>query len=154
MSTVNPKTIVLRGNPTHHEAQAGAAGILPGHLIRLSSTSGDVLVHNVAAGFCAPMFAREEDYVGGTISDAYADNDRIPYVHCQGGDEIYALLPASAAAVVIGDLLESNGDGTLKKTTRASTNTTTAIAHPIAIALQAVDNSGGGAAVRIKVRII
>lgn len=154
MSTTTPKVVVLKGDPKRYEALAGAAGILPGHLIKLSSTSGDVVVHNVAAGMAAPMFADVEDYAGGVVDTAYADNDQLSYVHCKQGDEIYALLPASAAAVVIGDYLESNGDGTLKKSTHATTSATTAAAWPIAIALQAIDNSGGGTAVRIKVRIL
>lgn len=153
-SNDTPKTILLRGDPTHHEAQAGAAGIKPGHLIKLSSTAGDVVVHSTASDVAAPLFAREEDYVGASIDDAYADNDRVPYLHCQSGDEVYAFLKANAAAVVIGDYLESGAAGALQKSTHAVTSATTAAAWPIAIALQAIDNSANAAQVRIKVRIL
>ena len=113
MASLTPHTIILKGRPMRREATAGGA-ITPGHLIKYNS-SGQFVVHNVAAGLPATIFAAENEVFGGDISDAYASGDRVLAWHCSPGDEIYALVPANAPAIVIGDLLESNGDGTLRK---------------------------------------
>ena len=157
------KTIMLKGDGIFKEANAGGA-ITPGHLIDRNS-AGAVVVHATAAGNVAvPMFALEQDTVGNDIDTAYASGDRVQMVVPQPGSEVYALLPASAAAVVIGDLLESSGDGTLRKYTAPSQavneggSATYTIAPKVnaivARALEAVDNSGGGTAVRIKVEVV
>ena len=108
-----PQTIVLKGRPQRREAAAGGA-ITPGHLIKYD-TSGDFVVHNVAAGKTPAIFAGENEVVGLDLTDAYASGDRVLAWHCGPGDEIYALVPANAPAIVIGDILESNGDGTVRK---------------------------------------
>lgn len=150
-----PKTILLKGEPSYHEGIANAA-ITPGHLIEVMST-GKLRVAATAAATVAALFAREEEYIGYGIDNAYAADDQVPYMACQSGDEVYAWLE-NAANVAVGALLESAGDGSLQATTKATTNATTAAAYPIAIALQAVDNSAGGtgpnSAARIKVRIL
>lgn len=77
----------------------------------------------------------------------------------RAGDVVYSWLPASAAAVVDGDPLESNGDGTLRKDTAQAVNEggsatyTIYSEHIVGYAAEAVDNSGGGTAVRIRVRV-
>lgn len=186
MSQSNPQTVLLKGSPVGCEALAGGA-ITPGHLIQLGS-AGTLTVHSSAGLFTPVYIARENELIGNGISDAYASGDTVPYWHCKPGDEIYALVPASAAAIVIGDFLESAGDGTLRKVAAyltdnsgGSANTTlqdigaspaeAEIANNFADvaaainalkaggsalfqALEAVDNSGGGSAARIKVRVI
>ena len=180
-----PKTISLRGCPANREGIANAA-ITPGHLIE-QMTSGKYRVHGTAGAVRpARLFAREQLYTGKGIDTAYSANDSLPILNCQPGDQVYALVAASAAAIVIGDLLESAGDGTLRKcasyltdNSGGSANTTVADVansfneagladnfadlaaainrlHPgaVARAVEAVDNSGGGAAVRIRVEII
>lgn len=187
-SNDTPKTVVLRGDPVSKEGTANAAGILPGHLLERMST-GNIRVHSTAGGMRpALLFARVEEYTGGGLDTAYASGDRIPMWSCRPGDEVYALVPAGAAAIAIGDMLESAGDGTLRKianyltdSSGGTANTTvqsvsgaytqaevannfadvaaainaykTAVSG-VARALQAVDNSGGGSAVRIKVEIV
>jgi hypothetical protein len=147
-----PKTILLSGDPSCYEGVANAA-ITPGHLIETMST-GKLRVHATAAGVASAMFAREEEYVGGGIDTAYAADDQVPYWAGKKGDHFYALVAAAAAAIANGAMLESAGDGTLRNTTHAVTNATTAAAWPIAKALEAVDNSGGGAPARIKVEVL
>jgi hypothetical protein len=110
---VNPHTIILKGRPERREENAGGA-ITPGHLLKYAS-DGDFEVHSSAGGRAAPIFAGENELFGGDIDDAYASGDRVLGWHCAPGDEVYALVPAAAAAIVIGDYLESNGDGTLRK---------------------------------------
>lgn len=122
-------TIWLKGEGTVKEANAGGA-ITPGHLVYRSSATA-VAVHATAGGFTPPMFALEADFVGKGIATAYATNDRVQFLVAQRGAEIYALVPAAAAAIVAGDLLESNGDGTLRKHTAVAdlTDSTTGTAN-------------------------
>lgn len=114
------RTIFLKGRGQVKEGKAGGA-ITPGHLI-VRNAAGNVVVHATAAQKTAPMFAMEADFVGKEITTAYATNDRVQFLFAGSGDEVYALLPANAAAIVIGDLLESNGDGTLRKYTPLTDN--------------------------------
>jgi hypothetical protein len=144
-------TIWLKGEGQIKEAAAGAA-ITPGHLIVRNSANAFV-VHPTAEGNVYPMFALEKDFVGKDISVAYSSTERVQAVIPLPGAEIYALLPASALAVVIGDELVSNGDGTLKKVT-AGAVTVSNLRRVCARALEAVDNSAGGSPVRIKVETV
>ncbi len=150
-SNDTPKTILLKGKPIQYEAVAAAA-IDPGDLIMVTST-GAVQRHNAAAGVAEAAFAREQEWAGGGISTPYALNDRVPYLVCSKGDEVYAFLQ-DEGNVAAGAFLESDGLGSLKATTHAITNATTAAAWPIAMALEAVNNTGGTGKVRIKVRIL
>lgn len=185
-----PKTILLKGEGLYKEASAGGA-ITPGHLIDRNS-AGAFVVHATAGGNALPMFAMENELAGDEITVAYASGDRVVAVIPERGAEVYALLPAAAAAVVIGDLLESNGDGTLRKLAAVAdlTDSSTGTADgtiadvgaafnqatlnnnfadlaakinallpngtqkPVGRALEAVDNSAGGTAVRIRVEIL
>jgi hypothetical protein len=144
-------TIWLKGEGHVKEAVAAAA-ITPGHLIQRTSANA-YQKHGTAEGDAFPIFAMEQDYVGSDIDTAYASGDRVSALYCEKGTEVYALLPAAAAAVVIGDELVSNGDGTLKKVTSAAVAVGN-LRRVVALALEAVDNSGGGAAVRIRVEAV
>lgn len=147
-----PKTILLKGDGLFKEALAGGA-ITPGHLIVRNSS--DVFVVGPAAAKNAyPMFALEDEAQGKDITDAYAPGEIVNAVIPQTGSEIYALVAASAAAIVIGDELESAGDGTVRKAA------TTAVAQDnirriVARAIEAVNNSANAvSAVRIKIEIV
>lgn len=144
-------TVLLKGRGVQKEAAAGGA-ITPGMLINYT-TSSTVVVHASADANAVPMFALENEDVGKDLNSAYASGEQTRFILPERGAEIYALLPASAAAVVVGDLLASNGAGYLKKTaapTVAITNVTSIVAR----ALEAVDNSGGGSPVRIRVEVV
>lgn len=153
-----PKTILLKGDGLFKEALAGGA-ITPGHLINRNSSNAFV-VHGTAAAKTLAMFALEDEAQGKDITDNYVSGDLVSAVIPQVGAEVYALVPASAAAIVVGDLLESAGDGTLRKRTPFSQSGTTPFAvveagYTVARALEAVDNSANAAsAVRIKVEIV
>jgi len=144
-------TIWLKGEGQVKEA-AAAAGITPGHLI-FRNTSNQFAVHAVAEGNAYAMFALEKDFVGKDLSSAYVATEQVQAVIPLAGGEINALLPGSALAVVIGDELVSNGDGTLKKVT-AGAVTVGNLRRVVARALEAVDNSAGGTPVRIKVETV
>lgn len=153
MASSTPKTVILRGTPVIKEAVAVSAVITPGMLL-LRTSATQVRPHNVAAGMAQPAFAVERDITGGDITTNYAVADTVAYASMEPGYEVYAIVAAGAGAIVAGDFLESDGSGGLRKSTHAVTNATTASAWPIAVALEAVDNSGGGTAVRIRAEII
>lgn len=153
-----PKTILLKGEGLYKEASAGG-NITPGHLINRTST-GTFVVHATAGGNVLPMFAMENELEGEEITDAYAATERVVGVIPQRGAEVYAFIEANGAAVVIGDLLESAGNGTLQKHTAQVVNeggaaTYTAYSAPVVgRALEALDNSANGTAARIRVEIL
>lgn len=161
------RTIFLKKRPIRKEGIAGGA-ITPGHLVKLNS-AGKYVVHPTAKAQAVPAFAFENELkshesngapiAGSPIDVAYANNDRLYYGVCDAGAEVYALLAAGAAAIVKGDLLESAGDGTLRKLTAGSQLTSgnytyTVGGVAIAEALEAVDNSGGASPARIIVEIL
>lgn len=159
------KTIFVKGRGIGKEAQAGGA-IKPGSLLAYNS-SGKVIAHNVAGGYASRIFARENELAGNGIDVAYASDDTVFFETANNGFEINAFVAASAAAIVIGDKLVSDGAGGLKKASAAGDVTSSpseatieaaiAIADDdvIAIALEAVDNSANGASIaRILVEIV
>ena len=190
------KTIVLMGNDLVIRKEGIASVIVtPGYLVERITTT--IRPHVSAGAKAVPMFAVENEVIGNGIDDDYAINDTTLFGVMPPGAEIFALLPASAAAIVVGDLLESAGDGTLRlvaveadltgsltgtvdgsladvtfnatwsdaqsteidkniKELQAKINAIlpVAVQAPLAVALEVVDNSGGGSEVRIKVEIL
>lgn len=144
------QTILLKGDPLPKEGTAGGA-ITPGHLVQRSS--GSYVVHATAAGNALPAFAKEDSDAGQTISDDYASGDRVRLLVCRTGDEVHALVAAGAAAIADGDALESAGDGTLRVVATEAATADTQRDGIVAYAREAVDNSGGAEAVRIKVEV-
>lgn len=146
------RTILLKGaNVSIRQEGKAAEAITPGHLIDLNS-SGNLVKHANAGQNAQPWFALENGLEGEGITDAYASDDRVQYVRCGRGAEIYALL-ADGQTVAIGDELESNGDGTLKKHTAPSSGTQY-YNRIVAVALEAVTQaSSDGNDARIKVVI-
>ena len=141
-SNATPKKILLSGSPIQYEALAGAAGIKPGHMVKLNS-AGAAVVHATAAGAAAKMFVRENELIGKSIADAYANGDQLTYYVCKPGDRVYAWLETANNAV-IGSLLESDGAGGLQLVSAG---------FPVAQAVEAVNNATGAQA-RIKVEIL
>ena len=130
----NYNTIWLRSSDNRHtrEFQAGVA-INPGYLLELYDNSGVLSAkpHSKAGNKSARFFAMEQEYIAKGISTQYAIGDTVIAAAAQPGDEIYARVAASAAAITDGDLLESAGDGTLRKSTN--------------IAAALTDSTGGAA---------
>jgi hypothetical protein len=145
------KRIIVKGTALRDEDIAIAA-ITPGHLVE--QVAAGVRVHSSAAENAVPTFAVEMELVGNGIDVDYAALDTVLLAHPRSGDVINALLPASADAIVRGDFLESNGDGTLVIAATAAATTEAERAATVAVAEEAVDNSMGGTEVRILVRII
>ncbi len=111
-SSTYPKKIILKGDPIRKEDEAGGV-ITPGHLLNYDA-SGDLVAHATAGGNAAPAFAVEQDFLGKTINDNYASEDRVQYVVARPGDEIYAFL-AALQSVLKGAFLESAGNGSLRE---------------------------------------
>jgi len=107
--------IILKGNGIRKERIANAA-ITPGMLVELMSTN-KVRKHASAGAYAQSAYAVENEVVGDDIDVDYAAADNVLYNVMERGAEINALVAAAAAALVIGDKLESAGDGTLRKLT-------------------------------------
>lgn len=150
------KTVILkRYNNVQFEAIAHEA-ITPGSLVEVMST-GKIKNHATAQGNAIPYFVIEDAIMGKTIDDNVAQGDLARVMVAGRGDEVNAILDTSQT-IVVGDLLASAGDGTLKKFTaikcdsEASAGAVTTPLQAVAMALEAVTTTS--ATKRIKVRII
>lgn len=143
-SSTVPKCILLAGDPICYELAAAAASALkPGMLARRNS-AGTLEAHATAAGVALPIFVRELSLAGLSIDDVYEPGDVVPFYACKKGDHVYAFLK-DEGNVAIGAQLESDGAGALQAVSGS---------HPCAIALEAVNNTGGSGPVRIRVEVI
>lgn len=115
MASSVPHTILLTGDdPNVYEGLAKASSnLVPGMLAERFS-DGTIRPHSTAGGSASRSFVRERDYASGSIDSVFADGDTVMVIAARPGDRIYAFLPANAPAVVLGNYLESNGDGTLR----------------------------------------
>jgi hypothetical protein len=139
-----PRTIMLVGKEVSVMKELVAGGtITPGMLLAINS-SGQYIAHAVAAADVPPIFAQENDFNGKGIDDNYVANDWVQAWVCGRGAEVNALVAAAATAIPLGSYVESAGNGTVR---------VYAAGKRIGQALEAVDNSGGGSAARIKILI-
>ena len=147
-----PNTIKIKKYVDIIEEYEANAAIMPGMLIELMST-GKVRAHATAQGNALPMFALEDELQGKSIDDAYAAADRVQCWVPVRGEQVYAIL-ADGESVSIGDSLESNGDGYLRKHVAdtgawegSEAGSLTVYPNPIVgIALEAVDLSASSGA--------
>lgn len=143
MVASTPKTIALKGSYISDEALANEV-LSPGHLVELLST-GKVQKADVVTGELPVSVAFEQEYLGKEITVAYAAEDTVVYITPVRGGVVYVRVPASAAAIVIGDRLEAATGGVVQKL---------ASGVAVGIALEAVDNSGGGSEAFIRMRVL
>jgi hypothetical protein len=135
--------------------RVAAEEITPGHLIELTS-SNTVKKHATAGSTVAPkMFALEDELQGRGIDTVYDAADPVQCWIAQPGECVYAIL-ADNCNIVIGDKLESKGDGTLREWTPLDSEAAGHEHSLVAIALEAVDTTGSPAATtsRIKVMVV
>lgn len=105
------RTIVLKGDPIRKELKAGGT-ITPGHLV-MRNSSNAVVVHNAAGGNASAHFALEDSLQGNGVDDNYSSGNRVQTAMLSTGMEVAAILTTSQT-IVIGDLLESTGNGTVR----------------------------------------
>ena len=113
-----PKTVILKNYSNVFEEYKASAGITPGMLVELIA-AGTIRKHGNAGQTALVMFAIEDALQGKGITEAYVANDICRVWIPQRGD-IGNVLLADGETVVIGDLLESDGAGRLRKRRRAN----------------------------------
>lgn len=147
--------ILKRYNKIEIEKVAASA-ITPGYLVELTSDD-KVQHHSTEAGNVVPMFALEDSSIGLGLTTNIAEDEVCAVWIPQRGDEVYAML-TTGQTVVIGDLLSSKGNGTLKKHVPESSDyyeVTDVTVKPLQIVAQATEAvTTTGAVSRIKVRIV
>lgn len=144
-----PNTINLRSADKQTDERLAAAAITPGHLVELTSAD-KFQKHSTQSGNQDATFALENATLGKTITDDWASGDTVTARTFQRGDQVYAILTTSQT-VVIGDLLESAGDGTLQKYAQDSTGVYR-LNQIVAKAIEAVTTTGSTS--RIKIQIV
>lgn len=160
MASNTYKTIYLKGWHTVRLEYQAMEAITPGHVVQLH-TDGKLKKHATAAGSGATWFASEndvpvDDYSGNAIDHAYAATDRVQVIDAKTGDVINALLAPSATAVVVGNPVESAGDGTVRLHTAPANLSAAGPKYDsiMGYAQESVDNSANAAtAVRIAIVI-
>jgi len=102
------------------EEYVANAALMPGELVEIMST-GLIRKHSGAGQTAAAMFALEDELQGKGlgVNGAYAAGDRVQVWHATPGEVVYARL-ADEEKVVIGDFVQSNGLGQLRKVIRTS----------------------------------
>ena len=151
------------------EEKVAAAAITPGMLLELTNV-GQVQAHATAGGNALIRFALEDELQGKGIGDAYAAEDQVQVWIPYRGDIVQAIL-ADGNDIVIGDYVESDGNGYVQEHTTDADSWESAEPGGIAVypnqiigqALEAVDTSGSsgeesslllGYARRILIRIV
>ena len=134
--------------PIYNERTATEA-ITPGMLVN-SVASGTVEMNDLTGdGNGMVEVAVENDIFGKGLDDAYAANDTVISQLLTPGCEFNGLVPSGslggANVIVYDDYITSYAGGLLAKGTRA---------NAIAMAREALDNSGGSAAARLRVVVI
>ena len=106
------RTVKLKKYSDIIEEYVAAGTITPGMLVEFDS-DGKVVAHSDEGEQAIPMFALENELLGKALADDYSSSDPVQVWIPGRGDQVYALL--IGASVEAGDLLQSNGDGKLKK---------------------------------------
>lgn len=140
-----PNTIMLRGDRgKREEAFASAGTIKPGHQVNRDSSSNFAKNALATGSDITTQIAVEDSLQGLGINDAYASGAVVMTYIPEAGDHVYVRVPAGAAAIVIGDLLQLDNTGCFIKRAAGSSKGT---------ALDALDNSGGGTEVFIRMEV-
>lgn len=156
-----PRTIFLseRSGVPGERTVAAAQSILPGMLVDYDA-SGDLIVHAGAGGNAAKRFAVSDPTATGSppTATAYTAGVRAKYRVAGRGETVEAKLASDAAAIVIGNPVESAGDGTVRvHTAQLDTDGVGTPAIPtdrvVGWAVEAVDNSGAGTTTHIQIEV-
>ena len=138
------KTIKINSFTNIHDEKVAESTI--SHVVWVEITSADkVQAHSTAGGKAEKLFALEDYPQGNGLSDDYSALDTVLLLEASPGDKVYATLDdaSNVTAVVIGDFVESAGDGRLRKN---EDTTDTADEYPgsiVGVALEAQSTAGG-----------
>lgn len=129
--------IQLKGDFIRKELPAAAA-ILPGQLVE-RDVNNKFAIHSGAGEPHGSAFAVEDELQGKTDTQAYATDDRVQVNYQRKGNEVKAILETDLGGtpVVIGDFLESAGNGNLRLL--AATDR-----QGVGVALEAIDLTQSG----------
>ncbi len=141
----NKNTITLMGSLLSKEGNAGEE-IFPGYAITVNNAGLVVKQTQVLEPRIA--VAVENDFLGKTIDDSYAVDERTYYKVPVRGSEMNMKVKNGATAIQLEDPLALSNDGTVVKHGGDVTAQTI-----IGFAKEAVDNSGGSVEVFIAVEI-
>jgi len=162
MAKSAPSTIVLKcaGTPHYEEfplapiSASGVTAITPGMLVE--TVAGEVQPHSTQGGNAERMFAVEglnEDSGSQTLGDIDIDYDddnaAVKVWFPRPGDLVYALLGPGQSVAAEG-LVQSASDGYLMAYAAAAQLPEKMVGR----ATEAVDNSAGTSAARVRVRVI
>ncbi len=153
MSNVTQSLADVAGQSIHNERlSAAGSAIIAGYLVE-ELPAGTVQEHSTAADNAQKLIALTNLSNGGTLADAYGVGETVRYGAFHAGQKAFMRLAATAPAIVIGDALESAGDGTVRKQVADAATDDTQRDALVAYAVEAIDNSSGPADVLIEVRI-
>ena len=143
-----PHSIVLTGNPEYCVEEQASAAITPGMLVEYGGVAGKLRGHSTATGAAQRAFALESlvpDFANTTpaVDKVYASGDSVRWAIGHFGEEFWAWMVASGAAVAVGDTLASAGNGYLQP---SATN-------PVARAAEVLNNAASPTPTRIRIRI-
>jgi len=154
MAATKPNTIILKLNGGNTDARpvddsyTPASAITPGEVIEFA-TATTMQAQSTAGDADAMMVALEDPYIrrghttDDTIDHDWATTQKVRWAYLQPGDVFYGFL-AAGESVTRGAPLEFDGAGGFQAETTGTV---------VAYAEETKDNSGGGASVRIRVRV-
>lgn len=137
------RVIALLGEPIQTEDWAAAEAITPGQLVNFNG-SGLLIKQATASVACASMYAMNRDEMGDDLDVAYAIGDTVKVGCFHGGQRVNAFI-ASGQNIALGAYLESAGGGNLKVFASGIVK---------GQALEAVNNTAGPGASRIRVLVV
>ena len=144
-----PNTIILRGDNVTYREDVCNEAITPGHLMEFAANDR-LQRHATSGGPAGRLFALEADYIGNSVTVAYASGDRVPYADCAPGTVVWAHL-ASGQNVARGAYLMSHGTIAGALTAHSGTNVGVAQADEDANASSGVAAAG---TIRFRARVI
>lgn len=134
--------LITQNSPAIIKEAPADNSFFPGNLVTYTATGkidagGDTLA--------SVRVATENIAAQGTVDRAYERNETASFATPQRGEEVLLRVAPGTLAIAAYAGLEGLADGTVQ---------TLAVGTQLAIALEAVDNSGGGSSVFIKAEVV